>query len=127
MTTDPRYVLVLTPRHHNNYLALCRYINGIRLHRFRKRREKDQVSRSTKLRILQDQHYECAHCGEEFDNVSQASADHIIQYQYGGEANYHNIVMVHQRCNEERAHNYSLDIIEDHYGKIDMTMIEYRA
>lgn len=116
-------ILILTIRDHNNYLALCRYIKGIRLHRFRNRSEKDRITRATKLRKLQEQAYICPHCNEDLDHAD-ASADHIIQYQYGGEANYHNIVMVHQRCNEERGHNYSLDIIEDHYGKIDMTMIE---
>jgi 5-methylcytosine-specific restriction endonuclease McrA len=116
--------LLLTSSDERNYRALCNLVHDVRVRKSQNRRRSDQISSAMKLRLLTDQDFCCDHCGEEFVSNNDATADHIIQYSYGGEANYHNIRLVHHKCNLERARNYSITLVEQHFGPIDYTMIE---
>jgi len=122
-------ILILTRSDELNYRAICNFFQGRKVRRSASRRLSDIVSPARKLKLLHQQDYCCAHCGSEFQSkngrILDVTADHIIQYCYGGEANTHNIVLVHYRCNKEREENYHIGIIEDHYGPIDRSMIEY--
>ncbi len=95
-------ILVLTRKDELNYRAICNFVAGRRVRRTTMRRDQDILSPARKLALLQKQNYLCAHCGEEFvfkNGKSDATADHVIQFSYGGEANEHNIVLVHRHCN----------------------------
>ena len=123
-------VLILTRKHELNYRALCNFIFGQKIRTTDSRRNTDIIPWSMKFKLLHRQDYACAHCGKDFIRKANGrwddvTADHVIAFQYGGEANYDNMVLVHYACNLERSKNYSLEIIEDHYGRIDMDMIEH--
>lgn len=126
-------ILVLTKGDELNYRAICNFVAGRRVRQTAFRRIDDIVSPARKASLLHSQNYSCAHCGKAFSERPSANgmrfqdvtADHIIQYCYGGEANHHNIVLVHSACNLERAANYSLKDIEQHYGPINVDDLQY--
>ena len=121
--------LDLTMKDHRNYLALCNFVAGRVVRPGGSRRTpKDSLTKPQRFSKLTYQDFCCAHCGEPFEfkngKYLDVTQDHIIKYCYGGEANLHNIELVHGDCNQERDHAYDLIFIEKHYGKIDMNMIE---
>ena len=126
MKTD---VLTLAKGDELNYHAVANYLAGRRVRRSASRRLIDSVSPARKQKLLHRQNYCCDHCKKPFKyqngHYHDVTADHVIQYCYGGEANHHNIVLVHYACNLDRANNYSIKIIEDHFGPIDRSMVEY--
>lgn len=121
-------ILVLNRGHELNYRALCNFIHGRKVRSTQDRRINDMVPWARKFVQLTKQDFRCAHCGKEFERSGKrwldVSTDHVIEFQYGGEATNDNIQMVHYACNLERAENYSLAIIEQHYGPVDLSMIE---
>jgi len=124
-------ILILTRKHELNYRAKCNFFFGQKIRTTDSRRQSDIIPWSMKFKLLHAQDYTCAHCGKAFKRDPKrqggwldVTADHVSAYQYGGEANYDNIVLVHYACNLERAQNYSLEIIEEHYGPIDTGMLE---
>jgi len=133
-------VLLLTAADEQNYHALCHAVHGISLHKPNDRNRKDRLSITAKFALLSKQDYCCAHCGKEFEdsfhtmNLKKKShrvlpedvtTEHVIPYRYGSAANSHNVILVHAHCNRDRDTNFSIELIEDHYGKIDMTMIKF--
>ena len=122
-------ILVLSRSDELNYRALCNFFQGRKVRRTQSRRTSDIISMARKMELLHVQDYCCAHCGKEFvrknGKLYDVTADHIIQYCYGGEANKHNIALVHYQCNRFREANYNIDIIEKHFGPIDTNMIDY--
>lgn len=95
--------------------------------RARKKKRKDFADRyrGKKMRILQQQGYECLDCGREIsiydvpNQKNEATFEHVIPYRYGSSMSDHNIVLLCGKCNRKRDQNFSLQIIEDHYGPID--------
>jgi len=123
-------ILLLTTADHLNYVAICNFVHGRKVRETRNRQSRDIVSNARKFALLHEQDYCCAHCGDTFETngfgkYRDVTADHVIKYQYGGEANHHNIVLVHQRCNLARDREYSIKVIEDHFGPIDQSMLVY--
>ena len=120
--------LLLTAADNLNYLALCAYLGGKKLRRTDERTPRDKISDSLRLTLLRKQDYCCAECGIEFQCVhgqwKGITADHIIKFQYGGQANIHNIELVCKPCNDKRDTNYSIKVVEKHYGPIDLKMIQ---
>jgi len=127
--TKRRDVLQLTRAHANNFRALCAFHEGRPVRKTADRRVTDQIPQALKLSLLQQQDYQCLDCGKDFyvnrGRCTEATIDHIVQFKYGGEANRDNIVLVCEACNLAREANYSMQIIEDHYGPVDISKLEY--
>ena len=121
-------VLLLTTADNLNYLAICAFLGGKKLRRTDQRTSRDMISDSLRLTLLRQQDYCCAECGTEFTCIhgqwKGITADHIIKFQYGGQANNHNIELVCKSCNLKRDANYSIKVIEKHYGPIDLKLIQ---
>lgn len=119
---------VLNRGHELNYRALCNFVAGRSVREGRERRWDDRIPWTMKHAILHRQDYCCAECGQPFKQDhgiwKDVTGDHVIEYQYGGEVTYDNIVLVHKKCNISRTESYSIKTIEAHYGPVDMTMIE---
>ncbi len=122
-------ILLLTKADEANYRALCNFARGRSIRRTKSRRLADTLTPAQRLALLVQQDYRCAHCKNDFvfrnGKYHDATADHIIQFKYGGEANKHNIILVHYACNLERDLNYTMEMIEEHYGPIDKSLLEY--
>lgn len=112
-----------------NYRALCAMMAGRQVRRSASRGDRDRLSPARKLAMLQEQDYRCGDCEKPFAIVRgrcpDATLEHVIQFQYGGEANRHNTMLVCRECNLERAKNFSIELVERHYGPIDRRMIDY--
>ncbi len=121
-------VLVLTKADERNYHALCNAVHDFAIRRGNQRDLRDAISAGMKLRLLREQDYRCLDCGVEFvvrnGQCREATTEHVIPFRYGGQANRHNIVLLCGPCNLKRSENFSLSIIEAHYGPIDYSRIE---
>jgi hypothetical protein len=121
-------ILLLSEADNLNYLALCAFISGEPIRRTSDRTIKDKISDATKISLLSKQDYCCKDCGFEFVPKNglwkTVTADHVIKYQYGGQCNANNIDLVCQPCNNKRDQDYSLEVIERNYGRIDMALIQ---
>lgn len=125
-------VLLLTKADENNYRAICNFVNGRAVRKSTQRTtNRDCLSPARKLSLLVSQDYCCAHCYQPFEFRGKdrmwrdITGEHVIAFRFGGEANHHNIILVHGKCNRERDQNYTIELIEQHYGPIDRDMLEY--
>lgn len=115
-------MLILTKADAKNYFALIRIAKGIKLNKSRNRGLTHGL-RGKKMKLLQDQGYQCAGgCGKELDNglpENKSTFEHIIPYRFGGTMSIHNLVMMCEECNQKADQEFTLDYIENHFGKID--------
>jgi len=120
--------LLLTEHDAQNYRALCAAVLDRPVRNRFQRDHRDMLTPAQKLRKLQEQDYCCAECGVEFQPKSghypSATTEHVIPFRYGSAANYHNAILTCRPCNIKRDKEFSLELIERHYGPIDHSMID---
>lgn len=122
--------LLLTDRDNQNFVALVNAIYDIKV-RSGKRSTNHTLRGGRKLSILSKQNFECYSCSKEFISTngrySSATTEHVIPYRYGSSCNNHNVVLLCDNCNRKRNiqnnHTKIIDIIEEHFGAIDYSMI----
>lgn len=121
--------LLLTNSDHLNYRAICALVIAHRhVRKTSQRRSSDQLSPPQKLAMLHAQDFKCAECGCELtyrNGRTNATLEHVIKFQYGGENNKHNRILVCGPCNIKRDIEYSIETVERHFGPIDRIMLEY--
>lgn len=131
MKSSDESTLILTPDRARNYVALVYCVQGVSHpdSKIRNRPKSDTLSRSDMLKHLYDQDFCCLDCGVEFEcsgvmKYNGATTEHVIPYRYGSTTNTDNIVVLCSECNTKRDKNFSMSIIEDHFGKISEEDIE---
>lgn len=120
--------LYLSKRDAINYKALVNFLRGAIVCRGGTKRPLSEIpTRALRLYLAQKQGYRCEDCGKEFivkgGKVLGSTVDHVIMYKYGGTLCRNNSSLLCEPCNNRRGAEYSIDIIESHFGKIDFSMI----
>ena len=122
-------ILRLTKNDSLNYNALVNYLLRIPVIRItnkslNKRSIEDRPTNTIKINLARKQNFECLDCGVEFPFkngvIKNSTVDHVIPYKYGGKTNSNNLVLLCEECNQKRQFKYNIQIIEDHYGKINL-------
>jgi hypothetical protein len=121
----PEDILLLTRADASNYHALCAAIENKPMRRSSNRRDSDRISAARRLAMMVKQNYACAECGVAFGPEIKATFEHVVPYRFGGEANRHNGVLVCLPCNLKRDADFSIGLIERHFGPIDYSKVEY--
>lgn len=122
--------LFLTHNDSQNYIALVNSIHGVKV-RGGARSTNHTLKGTRKLALLVKQYFQCYDCGCDFIPVNGsyacATTEHVIPYRYGSSCSKHNVVLLCETCNNGRNvqdnHEVLMEIIEEHFGPIDYSMI----
>lgn len=126
-------ILILDKAKHQNYIALVHCVQARSCESRKKKKSRSPNHRNLRgrklLRKLQDQDYCCLDCGKEFEcsgtmKYDGVTIEHIIPYRFGSAANDDNIALLCEECNQKRDDEFSLEIIEAHFGKLTEDEIE---
>lgn len=120
--------LILGYQDYRNYNALCA-INDDKPFRAGTRRYRhDTLTSGQHRNKLIEQDYKCAYCGARFrfdgKKFAGTTVEHVIPFRFGGSANPHNTLLVHEKCNQEKEHEDVWVKIKEIFGYIDLTMLE---
>lgn len=122
--------LLLTRNDAQNYIALVNAIHGVKV-RGGARSTNHTLKGARKLALLAKQDFQCHDCFKDFKPVSGsyscATTEHVIPYRYGSSCSKHNVVLLCGDCNNKRNiqddHEILMEIIEEHFGSIDYSLI----
>lgn len=111
-----------------NYKALVNFLFNIPVLNRKRDNIKDSISNTLRFKIASKQDWKCLDCDKNFyhknGKVFGSTQEHVIPFKYGGQANENNIILLCEHCNLKRMYIFDINIVEEHYGPIDLRLIE---
>lgn len=113
---QPVKELILTDELHRNYIALQNYRNNVTIKRKRNSLSGEK-HRALKVKALDAQAWRCKDCFRPFQQISEATVDHVIPFRYGSTRKM-NSEYVCQSCNQGREYRRE-EVLLSYFGSFE--------